>query len=700
MYETQTLRNTKSNNNTGRRKHALWWFIMLSIILICFVIYYSYMDEIYLLLLMTDSEINNVDSIAKNNNVVTNDNQPELSNTVVTSSSSRKPTRPLLPTLSSLQEIKTNQPTFSPTITVTSLSPTNSNSSSPTIISAAANKAIPPKKPKRQPTKQQPNPIPTKAPQTRPSWNRYFTTPTLEPWSWNFSQSSNLFPEETTQNYDICGSCCVGMANQVTATGMCMPNMTDATFNVGRDLFPLADTFQLIHHHEETLKKNILKTKQQRIPRFTIIGDSLGGQLYSSACCELARTHGVTTIKRTMQNLIGSSLRIGRWGWRNQVEIEHHSLFTIRYNNNTSKFNAYVSYIRQYRPYDVGLVSHLCKHSDIILFAWGVHYRTYEKEDLEQNTGILAGALVNCTNTTLIWAGANAQHFEIINPESGQREDECGEFGSTESYMTCGPLRHIENDDEECYSWRSRRVFEVFRKSGKIDTRKIQWLKSQQVCNTRYDIGLDGKVKTPLLLLGNSLPLEKKNINNNKVIVWFLPWWELTAPFAYNHAAAVGFADCTHLCYTPAISSSVWDGIYLAQREQLLNRQQTDVKKNNTKLITSITSRTIASSTNTMISTIKTCEALGKPLFITGPQSLTEKTQPSKRFKLFEGNIIEERPFDSTALLWEVRNGVGIFVGDGLEYLEATDAPQPPPSSSTSPSKPKSLSSPPPSPTK
>jgi hypothetical protein len=517
--------------------------------------------------------------------------------------------------------------TTSPTTTTTTTNPTNNpiviTTSTPSSTAFDNNN-----KTTFSPT-HSPTPV-----ESRPEFLNIDTTE--QSWKWIYdSHHTGLLPVETSMDYSKCGPCCVGVVGLIERFNMCQ-NLKDIDlkFTVpGRStLYSFVDTFISISNRTRIKKKH---------PLVVIFGDSHGGILYQAGSCELARTPGVKIIARRRIN-IPNIYPIRQWeNVHGSFYNEYYTDFTIQLkelddDSGKNTINATLLYIHVYRPFDLGIIHHVCTKigADMMIFTFGAHYPHTASDLLVRDMTLVAKELQHCSpNITLIWWGHPAQHFFQPNHTATQ---DCGEFDSTMTVTSgayCSNVQSNLGSGYKCSAPLNQRMNEFFTISNGVDSRMIDFSLS-------------------------SIPVVNKNVtkinntrNNNIARLYVMPTWNLTVPFFYQHpiplykGPLLSHFDCAHICLPPRLREPFWDGFFIA--EKLKGIEDGFFFYNG-----------LQSFPRPYVLLETTIENL-----MVGRND--ENVDGSLKFKLFRNNDFQLVPFnENTSVLWNVRYGTGKYTSN------------------------------------
>ncbi|KAH9253689.1 hypothetical protein BASA81_008307 [Batrachochytrium salamandrivorans] len=257
------------------------------------------------------------------------------------------------------------------------------------------------------------------------------------------------------------------------------------------------------------------------------IGDSVTGQVFVAAVCELARNSKVKSFTFDSP----AEVPVNFTSFRTSLSFQESHVTLLGHED----FDFTLLFVRQFQlTSNAKAVSLFLNKADVILFGWGLHYvkRSYMfPPALDRVFGELQR---HPQPRTLLWFGAPKQHFRYSLNDTQvdglhRNEDLPVTF--------CGPVArfpiaqsHSINDF----------AFDYLTKNLTISASWFKW-------------------NDPI---ATTIPV------NDTMHVHFFPFEELTSPYFRNHVnynanASIQANDCTHSCGAPNLYEPFWDALYL-----------------------------------------------------------------------------------------------------------------------------------------
>ena len=353
-------------------------------------------------------------------------------------------------------------------------------------------------------------------------------------WSWSLplNKSKEEFKNEIfmeNESASTCtGFCCMGASSLVR--GFVKPSSCRQHLNYFFEFNPrhvpiysLVDSIALWKKANPTMVDfNIL-----------FIGDSVQGQVFHAALCELRRSPQVSKIEYSVgENTVSFD---DRKAYLIPVESKIHFHDAELESTRTT-----VSYFSMYRSArDEEVLFLMFRKFHIIFLGWGLHYTSLPPNIFEQDMNKVFNALARVYRTsmivkpTIIWMGHPKQHF---------------------SYEDFG---------HNSYGW----FIETFNTEKCSATSRV--CSGHHGQDLRNDLGMTVArnlgFTTSRLVLG--LPSHCiRNFTSPRLHLF--PFVETTGPFHMNHRSAfAGLGkrrDCTHICWAPNYYVSIWQATFLA----------------------------------------------------------------------------------------------------------------------------------------
>jgi hypothetical protein len=349
-------------------------------------------------------------------------------------------------------------------------------------------------------------------------------------WAWEFPE----FPDPITregymrdrylpEEIECSTFCCVGATYTGRGAG---PSSCRKHMDFMVEFTPLKPKRRkLLYSLVDTI---LLFQREQLSPSFLFIGDSVQGQIFHAAICELKRNDFVDEI-----TYMRSDRAIGDYELL-QAKIR---LKSTAENLTT---NATLVFVKTYKiPPSVFFMQELFSSFDMLIFGWGLHYDddAVYATDL---TYLFDTIKTTRANQTLLWVGAPHQHFryDVADYNSSGIYDHTKPKagGSEHPWSFCGNTLKQSTDSEQ-FDHRNKFVFQLARHHN-ISSSWFNW--------------------------SGEKPRETGSQH-----LYFFPTEEWTAPFYKNHQGYEDLPnkqnspDCTHPCLAPNMIEPLWDCFYL-----------------------------------------------------------------------------------------------------------------------------------------
>ncbi|KAH9260959.1 hypothetical protein BASA81_000655 [Batrachochytrium salamandrivorans] len=328
-----------------------------------------------------------------------------------------------------------------------------------------------------------------------------------------------LQPCQNNTNVLCCtiGSSAVGLGQVGNGCGFRMDFMAEFEPIPHRQLFSLVDALLAWR------KANPSRLIKQMEMLF--IGDSVTGQVFTAALCELARNNLVQSL--TYNSMVTVPVQFQTLQTALSFQESHVRL------RGMEDFDFTLIFIRQFflTHNPVGISTFFSK-ADVVLFGWGLHYDRFHDLLRETLSKLLTHLSKVNKQRTYMWIGPSRRHFRY-ELDNNQVE---GEFYHGPSKLRfCGQVARFPSNHIQ---------FQVLNK-----------LVYQHVSTTKHFPARWWNWNNP------------PTINTTTNMVHFFPFNELTSPFyrnyvRYNANATVWTSDCTHTCWAPNLFEPMWDALY------------------------------------------------------------------------------------------------------------------------------------------
>ncbi|KAH9260958.1 hypothetical protein BASA81_000654 [Batrachochytrium salamandrivorans] len=259
------------------------------------------------------------------------------------------------------------------------------------------------------------------------------------------------------------------------------------------------------------------------------IGDSVTGQVFTAAVCELARNSQVQSL--TYNSVVTTPIKHQASEHALAFQESHVRLLGLEH------VDFCILFIRQFRmSLNPKGVSIFLSQSDVIFFGWGLHYEI-SADLLHTTLRLLRSTLrkLKIKQRILIWVGALRRHFRF-DPNNYLVE---GRFHiGTFPYKFCGPVARFPVTDAR-FQTINQQVLDYVQSKHLFDAQWFKW---------------------------NEL------VSGHRDEMYFYPFTELTSPFFRNHKSynvntSIQAVDCTHTCWAPNLFEPMWDALYLLMAE-------------------------------------------------------------------------------------------------------------------------------------
>ncbi|KAH9253651.1 hypothetical protein BASA81_008269 [Batrachochytrium salamandrivorans] len=253
------------------------------------------------------------------------------------------------------------------------------------------------------------------------------------------------------------------------------------------------------------------------------IGDSVTGQVFTAAVCELARNSKVKSFTFDSP----AEVPVNFTSFRTSLSFQESHVTLLGHED----FDFTLLFIRQFQlTSNAKAVSLFLGKADVILFGWGLHYMLIKRAFPSALARLFEELKRHSKPRTLLWFGAPKQHF-----------------------------RYSLNDTQVDGSYQPRRKPITF--CGPVARFPIA--QSHSINDFAFDY-----VTNHLHINASWFKWKEGSPVNDTMHVHFFPFEELTSPFFRNHAsynanASLRANDCTHSCGAPNLYEPFWDALYL-----------------------------------------------------------------------------------------------------------------------------------------
>ncbi|KAH9253396.1 hypothetical protein BASA81_008747 [Batrachochytrium salamandrivorans] len=351
-------------------------------------------------------------------------------------------------------------------------------------------------------------------------------------WTYPAGITPNEFIQKryVANEHQVCKSryelCCVlggGAAGRGKVSNGCQVSRIDfmAEFSPlpNRPLFSLVDALLAWRKANPNAQKQF---------QMIFMGDSVTGQIYTAALCELARNSKVKSLTFDMVLFPPQHAR----SRENRLSFQE-SHVTL---HGHEGFDFTLLYICEYQlSTNPKAIQAFLADTDVAVFGWGLHY-AQQMHKLPKSLQLIANELrvTPTRKRTLLWMGAVKQHFRYNQTDP----DVSGEYVLKQPHQYCAASSRFPVDHPK-FQPINQYVFDYFTTKLNISASWFKW-------NAR-----------PKLPHHQSMPH-----------IHFLPFAELTSPFYrnyryYNANPLFRVIDCTHNCWIPNLYEPFWDAMFL-----------------------------------------------------------------------------------------------------------------------------------------
>lgn len=263
--------------------------------------------------------------------------------------------------------------------------------------------------------------------------------------------------------------------------------------------------------------------------KMVFVGDSVTGQVFNAALCELARNNQVQSMTYDYFDY-DSNIKVTTWRYEIAIHESHIRLF------NAPGFDFCIMFIRQFKLTANEMALNLYfDNADVIMFGLGLHYAPDEgfRSRIETAFRVLRESRRD-QPPIVMWFGAPKQHFRYALNDT---QVDGAYTPGNHPLRFCGPLARVP----PTHAWfqpLNTFAFDVVGTNLSIPASWIKW------------------------------NMDFQQTSKQQLHVHFFPFAELTAPFYRNHAtynddATKRSEDCTHPCGAPNLYEPFWDALYL-----------------------------------------------------------------------------------------------------------------------------------------